>query len=424
MDWQSCDQSPGKLARGSKRELRLPGKSRTVEAKTDLVASKHPHDDRPGGSTPASDYRRDSVSPAPEHTLDLTLVPPQQLTSAEVEAWAQLQASNPALDNPFFDFAFVRAQGAVSEEVEVGVMRQAGEIVGFFPYERDSWNRGWPVGRRLSDFHGIISADGLVFDAEELMKKCKLRSWHFNNLVTTQPFERSRRELVESGYIDLTCGMAAYEQGRKDAGSSLLAQIRRKERKIEREVGALRFVWASNDQRAFEKMMEWKSAQRRRTRTPDPMKSDKVVMFLDQLKDISEPDFSGLLSVLYVGDEIAAVHLGIHNASVINICFPTYNSEFAKYSPGLILFVRLMESCVDKGIQRIDLGAGKERYKSSLMTGSHSLGRGIVGLGIGSTAVYSGYHWVRKMSRHRLLEQQVKRLKHSLRGLRLRVRGS
>ncbi len=348
---------------------------------------------------------------------------PQQLSTAEIEAWARLKASNPSLYNPFFDFEYTQAFGAYNPGVEVGVMRRAGEIVGFFPYERDARNRGWPVGRRLSDFHGIIGAQDLEFDAAELLHKCELRSWQFNNLVTSRPFQPFQREEVESGYIDLAGGFEAYEQSKKEAGSSVLKQARRKIRKIEREVGPLRFEWRSNDQRTFEKMLEWKSAQRVRTRTSDPIKSKSVVEFLDHLKEISNPNFCGLMSVLYVGDDIAAVHLGLQNPSAISICFPTYNHEFSKYSPGLIFFLYLMEACADRGIQRIDLGAGDERYKSSLMTGSRTLSGGTISRGLGPKAWYSTYYWARKISRHPALEPHKQKLKYELRGLQQRLRG-
>mgnify|MGYP001817206054 CR=1 FL=1 len=382
------------------------------------MASNSSAADDSGLSTATRSNRPGSPSERSKSTLEVTLLKADQLTGEEIAAWTQIRANNPALDNPFFDVAYVTTFGSFNTEVEVAVMRRGGEIVGFFPFERDSANRGWPVGRRIADFQGVICAQDLDFDATELVKKCQLRSWRFSNLVTTPPFERSCREIVESGYIDLSDGMAVYEQGRKEAGSSMLGQIRRKARKIEREIGPLNFEWRSNDQRAFEKMLEWKAAQRTRTRTADPLKSEQVVAFLEHLMQVPGPDFSGLMSVLYVGDEVAAVHLGIHNASVLNICFPTYNLEFSKYSPGMILFLRLMEGCIEQEIHRIDLGAGPERYKSSMMTGAHSLGHGIVSVGVGSVAVHSSWYWLRKMSRHSLLAPHVQRLKHTFRGFR------
>jgi len=52
--------------------------------------------------------------------------------------------------------------------------------------------------------------------------------------------------------------------------------------------------------------------------------------------------------------------------------------EFAKYSPGGILLLKLAEHAANAGIPVLDLGKGDEPYKASFMTGVVQLAEGAV----------------------------------------------
>jgi CelD/BcsL family acetyltransferase involved in cellulose biosynthesis len=84
------------------------------------------------------------------------------------------------------------------------------------------------------------------------------------------------------------------------------------------------------------------------------------------------------MSALYAADELVAVHLGMQTPQVLHCWFPTYRRDMGKYSPGLILLVRLAECAAAAGIQRIDLGKGPERYKYRFASGSSMVAQGAV----------------------------------------------
>jgi CelD/BcsL family acetyltransferase involved in cellulose biosynthesis len=58
--------------------------------------------------------------------------------------------------------------------------------------------------------------------------------------------------------------------------------------------------------------------------------------------------------------------------------FPSYDPEYQKYSPGMIVLFQTVEAISAAGIQCIDLGKGDEPYKRSVATGSIELGEGFV----------------------------------------------
>ena len=139
--------------------------------------------------------------------MKISVVPGEKLTPELVLRWSQLQRRDPALASPYFRPEFTRAVAAVRDDVEVGVMRQGGEVVGFFPYQRSRRNVGRPVGGRLSDYQGVIAQSGVCWDAEELLRGCRLRAWHFDHLLTAQePFSKYHRVAAESPYIDIGDG--------------------------------------------------------------------------------------------------------------------------------------------------------------------------------------------------------------------------
>ena len=52
---------------------------------------------------------------------------------------------------------FTQAVAAVRGDVEVGVLEERGEPVGFFPFQRSRRNVARPVGGKMSDFQGLIA---------------------------------------------------------------------------------------------------------------------------------------------------------------------------------------------------------------------------------------------------------------------------
>ena len=82
--------------------------------------------------------------------------------------------------------------------------------------------------------------------------------------------------------------------------------------------------------------------------------------------------------MLRAGDHIVAVHAGMRSRHVLHWWFPAYDQQFAKFSPGVILLIRMAEALAATGVRMIDLGKGDDRYKLSLMTHTAELKEGFV----------------------------------------------
>lgn len=311
--------------------------------------------------------------------MNITWIHGRELDAGLCRRWRELQAGNRNLASPYFSVEFTQAVAVVRDDVFVGLVEDDGCIQAFFPFQRKSATIAGPVGAPLSDCQGLIAAEEFACDSEHLLRACELRIWDFDHLIAAQrAFARFATARSESPIIDLSSGFDAYLSQRRAAGSHRIAQLQRKMRKFEREIGELRFEVESRDDRAFAQVIEWKSEQCRRTGVPDFMAWGWTTALLEQIWLQDKAEFAGMLSVLRHGDDILAAHFGMRSADVCHWWFPTYSDAYGKHSPGGILLLKLAEAMAASGVRHIDLGKGEDSYKPAFATGAVPLIEGSV----------------------------------------------
>ncbi|MBA2115408.1 GNAT family N-acetyltransferase [Bremerella alba] len=304
---------------------------------------------------------------------------PSQLTSDQLLAWKEAVTADPSLQSPFYQPEYTLAVGQVRDDVHVAVIEQQDKPVAFFPYQRGTSGLGLPVGGKLNDFQGIIGRIPESLSIQAILKECGLFSWAFDHLPDTQSaLMSSCFGVTGSSYIDFSGGWEAYQADRAQAHSSIIRETKRKQRKLARDVGDIRFVFESEDDSVFEQLLQWKSAQRRKTSTFDVLQMDWARRVLDKLRTIQNDQFRGCLSALYAGDRLIAAHFGLNSHKVMHLWFPTYNVEFASYSPGVSLMLNMLKEAEARGISRFDLGKGDERFKQRLANGAANICQGAV----------------------------------------------
>lgn len=298
-----------------------------------------------------------------------TIIDPCSGISGEIlKRWTIFQKKNPVIQSPFFSPGFLQTVAAARNDVEVAVLEDAGEIVGLFPYERRRFDIAGPVGSFISDYHGIVSNPDFNFAPLDLLKSCKLAAWDFNHLPCAQaPLAPFFREQHRSPVIDLTAGYEAYVKERRDAGTEQIKKNGNLLRRMEREVGAVRLETHSPDRQLLGKLFQWKTAQFRQNRWRDLFSIPWVRETMVQIHATQTPDFAGVLSALYAGDKLVAMHFGMRSTTVWHYWFPAYDPAYSKYSPGAMLLLKMAEAAPAMGIKTIDLGCGEHPYKWRLM---------------------------------------------------------
>ena len=271
---------------------------------------------------------------------NLRLARPSELSAADWQLWSNLQTQNPLLESPYFRPEFTQAVAAVRSDVEIGLIETGGQTVGFFPFQRGRLNIGKPVGGKLSDYHGLVAASDAEAQPRDVIRQCRLAGWDFDHLVAQSAFEPFVITREESPYLDLSQGYEAYCQGRRAAGSDVVAKTNQKARKCERENGAMTFEYDCGDDRLFQQLREWKSAQYKRTGLADVFAFPWTVRLLDHLRQNQNEGLSCPLSVLRVAGRPACIALSLRSRDVLHCWFIAYEPELAPYSPGQTFFLR------------------------------------------------------------------------------------
>jgi CelD/BcsL family acetyltransferase involved in cellulose biosynthesis len=306
---------------------------------------------------------------------------PQRLSSAERSAWASFQEQSPEYDSPYFRPEFADAVAAIRDDVEVAVLLEDNQPVGFLPFQRAGSNAAKPVGGRLSDYQAVIGRPGLTFDAAELTRGCGLSVLDFDHMLAEQePFQPYHQFVDNSPYLDLSNGFDSYRSNLRASARTQLRQTFRLSRKLDRDVAPIRCEMFSTDTAAFGRLLEWKSNQYRATNITDVFSFPWTKKLLREIRKQQSESFQGALSVLYAGERVVAVHFGMRSNQVLHWWFPAYDPSYAKFGVGRILLAMVAEQCELHGISKIDMGRGVAPYKTLVMSGMTEVAIGSVDL--------------------------------------------
>lgn len=299
--------------------------------------------------------------------MQISVIRPGELGTAEITAWRAMQQATAALAHPFLCPEFTLAVGRFRPGARVGVLTDGAAIVGFFPFERRRAGVGVPIGAGLNDCQGLVHAPGAEWDPRELLRASKLHAWRFDRLVEgQQPFAPFVSGMAPSPVIDLADGFAVYQEKLRLRSARFCKDVARQARKLGREAGELHFVADERGVAVLRTLMAWKSQQYERNGWLDLFARPWIVDVVDYLFAMHNARFSGLLSVLYAGDTPVAAHFGLRAGRVLAYWFPAYDTRFSRQSPGLIQHLRVVEETAALGVHQIDLGVGEEHYKQQL----------------------------------------------------------
>jgi len=311
--------------------------------------------------------------------LKATLLTSSEITPEIRCCWLELLNQNPILSSPFFSPEFTQIVAAARDSVEVAVVEDGGQIIAIFPFERRRCNVAGPVGSFISDYHGAVCTPDCHLQPRALLRACGLNAWDFNHTPASQTvFTPFFREQHRSPIIDVSAGYDHYVRERREAGTEQIKKNGNLVRRLEREVGPLKFTPHSPEPALLETLLQWKSAQFRHNGWRDLFSIPWVRDTIEGIRSTQSPDFAGMLSVLSAGDKLVAMHFGMRSATVWHYWFPSYDPAFSKYSPGVILLLKMAEAAPMMGIRTIDLGCGEHSYKWRLMNGFISTASGSV----------------------------------------------
>lgn len=291
------------------------------------------------------------------------------------DAWRSIQAGNPNLASPYFDLEFTQAVARVRDDVEIAVFSDRDQIVALLPFQRSRPGRAVPVGGRLNDSHGILfrDCDQRHFSSrtliEKVMAEANLDSFKFHAMSQLDPsLDSCQFTELGSHHLDLSNGWDAYHQWARKNSIAIKRQ-KQKTRKLGREIGPVRFEFDCQSADVLEKLIALKRSKYQRSNTFDILSVDWASDLLREIHRTKQPGFKGILSTIFAGDRLVAVHFGMLTNDILHYWFPVYDPEFQRYSPGTELLLESARVACDHGVTKLDLGYGDDAYKFRFCNG-------------------------------------------------------
>jgi CelD/BcsL family acetyltransferase involved in cellulose biosynthesis len=299
--------------------------------------------------------------------MRVTVVRPGDVGTAETELWWKFQHSTPEGLNPFLSLTFAQAVDLSRVGARVAVVEDGGEIAAFLPFELGARGVGMPIGYPMNNLQGLITS-GLPLDVRWVVKQAGLRGWRFTSAPVDQrdlaPF-RHEGTTMPCPVIDLTKG-----------DLSLISERKKARRALEKQFGTVRLEWHSAQSLKIDQLIEWKSHKYHGTAQ---LFSDPTARrIVEYLAASDGTDCSGVVSTLFAGGRVAAVHLGLLGPDSLAGWFMSYDPELSGFSPGMMLWNPLAKAAGERGIAQIDLGAGQDAYKFGLSNDSYMVAGGAV----------------------------------------------
>ena len=327
-----------------------------------------------------------------------------------MDFWNSLCRLQREFRSPYFHPSFTRCVNEVRADVSVVVASNGEQTVGVLPIQIPRKHSAVPVGGKLNDIHGFISKPKQEFDFAEMLRQTHLDSYDFHarkfesGIANTLPYE-----FVTSPVIQIRKDFETYLSNVKEKSRTIKRQGQ-KTRKLEREVGPLRFEFNCRDRAAFEHVLQLKQDKYHRTKTFDLFSVRWARDLLNLVFDTQTQEFGGVLSVLWAGDEIVAGHYGVRSTNTLHYWFPIVAPEFGKYSPGIQLVLEMCREATANRIQEIDLGYGNQEFKYKLANDSYQVLCGTAARSAVSQFVRQKSHFIKKWFKSTPAQPLVKSL--------------
>lgn len=293
--------------------------------------------------------------------LTIEAIKAGDLDSEARTAWQAFRNARPELASPYFDLRYVLAASQVAPRAGVAVIRRAGELVGFLPFQR----RGGliqPIAAPLTDYHGLVAKPGVEIDLSAVVSALGARRFRFAGLVggCGQVQGEGRAAMI----ADLSDGFEGWLQQRRAAGhGDFLRDKRRRLRQLEAKYGKVTFTLEKRAAEVLDLVLNVKRGQMLRTGQHDIFSVRWTQALLRRLTNSTEAGFGLKFAVLRAGDKIVAAEVGLRSGDSYHLWFPIYDPDYAKYSPGALMTMASLEALAEAGVKRVDFGPEGESYK-------------------------------------------------------------
>lgn len=312
--------------------------------------------------------------------LQADVLKPSELSSKDKEAWEAFRAESSAFGSPLLSASFCDAVGQIRADAAVAVFRRRGVAVGFLAHHRRPGSLARPIGAPWSDYHALVSAPDAALDGAAALRAAGLSSFRFSGLIDPYGIFVEAEAEQHDAYVIAIARDAdgpAYWEELRTASPKRFKNMRRLEHKLGREVGEP-VLMVDHDHATFERLLNWKSAQLRRSGLHDVLHAPASRRLMQSLFLRREGPLQGLLISLKIGDRLIAAHFGVRLADAYHPWVAAYDPTLASYSPGLTFMSEAIRAMPRFGLVSYDLSAGGDHYKRSFACSTVVIREGVL----------------------------------------------
>lgn len=299
-------------------------------------------------------------------------IPANKLTREDRARWIAALEQAP-FTSPLLHPDFAKLMAMSRPDVRILFSQDRNQRKAFLPLHKRPFGLARPIGSVFSDYHGMIAEPGCAVRIEDLLSGAGLRGYRHFSMVTDSAEAPSTQVGI---FADVALGdTASLLQNKKPSRAK---QLRRLERKLERDVGEIHFAVDDPDTGAFEQLLGWKSAQFAATGRHDVLNVPWARQMLDHLRHMTVGDIEHRLVTLRAGQHLVSAEFGPSWNGIFHPWIAAYDADYAAYSPGHLLVQRLLAGMREAGLQRYDLGPADAAYKSEFANGEIGLSEGYI----------------------------------------------
>ena len=326
---------------------------------------------------------------------------PGELGASELARWQALQRAG-GLENPFLSPQFACDVDAVTDAARVAVVHDGAAIVGFLAYEQRPLRTARGIGGVLANRQALICAPQAGISIREVLRGAGVDAFAFHALsVPAAGIDEQSMRAVEARAIDLRVGFDSYLAAARAAGGRFVKQVERNRRRLHHaHPGTVRFEFATREPAAVARVIGWKTAQYRRTGRPNPFASRAAQELIARLAQRDEQALGGCVSLLSVDGRPVAGDLSLRSTQVLAGWVTSYDMQMAKWSPGTVTMLSLIEAASRAGLSTFDLGTGEALFKERLANTATQLAQGWIARPsvamLVTRAIHSPGDWTRR----------------------------
>ena len=322
--------------------------------------------------------------------MKVTTISADALTEGQVESWAALQRETPEFGSPLVGPYFAQLVQRHRGDVQIAIATKDGRDVAFFAFHRASHGHARPVGAPFSDYQAIVSEPGLSLDGTAFLAEVGIECLAVSGLIDPHGWFQSVQFEPTLGYrISVKDGGTAKLERLQKANHKWAKNLRRRENKMERELGPIRFVTGDQDPSALDTVLQIKTDQYHESGLTDVLRPQWVKAMMQDLFSRTNPEFGGCLNTLYAGDHLVSGQFGVRQGGWYHPWIASACPKAHMCAPGIVLLAYMFRHAEDIGIEIIDLAQGHSHYKSQFARNPVTVQAGLIGRG--ATAFSTAY---------------------------------